>query len=101
MEHKEMSPSQKVKLEKIKNSIFTVPITPIIMTWLEFKLVREPKLLCAWWFPYRERNCIWGEEGLVGWHDQVGKGKVQAIRNNGMVQNSGAISDTTKPNLIL
>ena len=48
----------------------------------------------------RERNCIWGEEGLVGWHDQVGKGKVQAIRNNGMVQNSGAISDTTKPNLI-
>ena len=41
-----------------------------------------------------------GEEGLVGWHDQVGKGKVQAIRNNGMVQNSGAISDTTKPNLI-
>ena len=49
----------------------------------------------------RKRNCIWGEEGLVGWHDQVGKGKVQAIRNNGMVQNSGAISDTTKPNLIL
>ena len=36
----------------------------------------------------------------MGWHDQVGKGKVQAIRNNGMVQNSGAISDTTKPNLI-